>query len=102
MRSQIWEKYIPVIKILLKKAASGPQMLELNRIDFEGAGIRKTGFKFKIEFRNGKVENIISSAPLATALATEMMNNEQIGEILREGDYTISLNPKYELTIKAG
>ncbi|MBW7941202.1 MAG: hypothetical protein H3C64_02140 [Candidatus Kuenenia stuttgartiensis] len=77
-------------------------MLELNRIDFEGAGIRKTGFKFKIEFRNGKVENIISSAPLATALATEMMNNEQIGEILREGDYTISLNPKYELTIKAG
>ncbi len=102
MRSQIWEKYIPVIKILLKKAASAPQMLELNRIDFEGAGIRKTGFKFKIEFRNGKVENIISSAPLATALATEMMNNEQIGEILREGDYTISLNPKYELTIKAG
>lgn len=102
MRSQIWEKYIPVIKILLKKAVSAPQMLELNHIDFEGAGIRKTGFKFKIEFRNGKVENIISSAPLATALATEMMNNEQIGEILREGDYTISLNPKYELTIKAG
>ncbi|MCO6497204.1 MAG: hypothetical protein J5I50_06030 [Chitinophagaceae bacterium] len=100
MLSQIWDKYIPVIRILMKKADSGPQVLELNRIDFEGAGIRKTGFKFKIEFRNGRVDNLISSAPLAKMLAEEMFNNEQVSTLLSEGDYTISLNPKYELTIK--
>lgn len=101
MITQIWDKYLPVIKVLLKKASTSSQVLELNRIDFEGAGVRKTGFKFKIEFSKGKVANLISGAPLAMALAHEMLNNEQISKILKESDFTITLNTKYQLSIKA-
>ena len=44
MYTQIWSKYLPIIKILLKRSANGNQTLELNRIDFERAGTgRKAG-----------------------------------------------------------
>ena len=51
MYNHIWKKYLPIIKILLKKSISEDQILDLNRIDFERAGTgRKAGYKFKIEF----------------------------------------------------
>jgi hypothetical protein len=99
MYNYIWKKYLPFINIQLKRSAGGDQVLNLNRIDFERAGTgRKAGYKFTIEFIEGRIGNIISNSPLASNLAAVMLENEATKEILRHGHYTISLNTKFQLT----
>lgn len=101
MYTQIWNKYIPVIRILLKRTVQGEQVLSLNRIDFERAGsARKAGYKFSIDFSKGKVANVISNIPLAPELAQAMMDDAVIKELLLSNDYTVSLNTKFQLTLK--
>lgn len=101
MYTQIWTKYLPIIKILLKKSANGDQVLDLNRIDFERAGsARKAGYKFSIEFTKGRVANLISGIPLASDLASVMLDDPQIKPLLQANDYTVSLNTKFQLTMK--
>ena len=38
MYNHIWKKYLPIIKILMKKSSGEDQVLDLNRVDFERAG----------------------------------------------------------------
>ena len=101
MHTQIWNKYLPIIKILLKRSVSSDQVLDLNVTDFERAGIaRKSGYKFTILFSNGRVDNVISSIPLAKDLATALLEDAAVKELLLQNNYHISLNPKYQLGIK--
>ncbi len=102
MYTAIWNKYLPIIRILLKRSLANDQTLDLNRIDFERAGIgRKAGYKFTIEFRKGRVSNIISNLPLAGELATILQADDVIKNILLSNDYDFSLNTKFQLGIKA-
>lgn len=101
MYTQIWSKYLPIIKILLKRTASGDQVLDLNRIDFERAGTgRKAGYKFTIEFKRGRVANIISGSLLASDLTFSMQEDANIRSILAENHFTVSLNTKFQLILK--
>jgi hypothetical protein len=104
MYTHIWKKYLPFINIQLKRSAGGDQILNLNRIDFERAGTgRKAGYKFTIEFIQGRIGNIISNSALASNLAAVMLENDVTKEILRHGHYTVSLNTKFQLiTINCG
>ena len=101
MYNHIWKKYLPIIRILMKKSVTDEQVLDLNRIDFERAGTgRKAGYKFKIEFTDGKVSNVISGSTLAMHLAQVILEDDAAQEILNEHNFEISLNTKFQLTIK--
>jgi len=101
MYTHIWNKYLPIIKILLKRSSNGDQVLDLNRIDFERAGTgRKAGYKFTIEFINARVGNVISSSPLALDLAAVLLQDESVKSIIAGGNYHVSLNTKFQLSIK--
>lgn len=101
MNTQIWGKYLPIIRILMKRSAGGDQVLDLNLTDFERAGIaRKSGYKFTIQFSHGRVDNVISSVPLARDLATALQEDPDIKSLLLQNDYHISMNPKYQIGIK--
>lgn len=101
MYNHIWKKYLPIIKILMKKSAAEDQVLDLNRVDFERAGTgRKAGYKFTIEFTDGKVGNVISGSTLAMHLASVIMEDDGARQILRDNNYEISLNTKFQLSIK--
>jgi hypothetical protein len=102
MYNHIWKKYLPIIKILMKKSVSGEdQVLALNRIDFERAGTgRKAGYKFKIEFIDGKVGNVISGSTLAMHLAQVILEDDGAKQILVEHNFEVSLNTKFQLLIK--
>jgi hypothetical protein len=100
MYVHVWNKYLPIIKILMKKSFAGNQTLDLNRIDFEKAGSgRKAGYKFTIEFVNGRVSNIISGSPLASDLAAVLLNDPSTRPILNTSEISISLNTKFQLFI---
>jgi hypothetical protein len=101
MYVHVWNKYLPIIKILMKKSSAGNQTLDLNRIDFERAGSgRKAGYKFTIEFVSGRVSNIISGSPLASDLAAVLLGDPPSRTILAASDITIALNTKFQLSIK--
>lgn len=100
MYVHVWNKYLPIIKILMKKSAGGSQTLDLNRIDFERAGTgRKAGYKFTINFVQGKVSNIISGIPLAADLALALQSDAAARDILANAEMDISLNTKFQLSI---
>ena len=101
MYTHIWSKYLPIIKILLKRSAAGDQTLDLNRIDFERAGSgRKAGYKFNIEFSKGRVTNVISGSQLASDLAAVIQQDGIMKTLLSDNDYQVSLNTKFQLSIK--
>ena len=84
----------------MKKTSAGNQTLDLNRIDFERAGSgRKAGYKFSIDFKQGRVSNIISGSPLASDLAAVLLNEPASRAILANSDISISLNTKFQLLI---
>src|SRR5436189_211015 len=101
MYTSVWRKYLPIIKILLKRSANGDQVLDLNRVDFERAGSgRKAGYKFTIELNNGKVRNVISGSPLALNLATVLLEEDANADILNNNHFEITLNTKFQLITK--
>jgi hypothetical protein len=101
MYVHVWNKYLPIIKILIKKSSAGNQTLDLNRADFEKAGIgRKAGYKFNIDFVNGKVTNVISGVPLASDLAAALMSDPATKAVLADAELSIQMNTKFQLLIK--
>ena len=101
MLTNIWNKYLPVIKILLKLSSNqGEQLLAINQSDFERAGLaRKSGNKFSLLFKHGKVDNVVMPSPVAAELASGLLNNEDTKALLAEHDYRITLDTKYKLHI---
>src|SRR5689334_8365643 len=101
MYTNVWSKYLPIIRIVLKKSLSSDQVLDLNIPDFERAGMtRKTGYKFLIKFKQGKVDNIIIAYPLASSLATVLLQDPVVKELFMQHEFHISMNPKFQLSMK--
>ena len=85
----------------MKRSATGDQTLDLNRIDFERAGTgRKAGYKFTIEFTNGRVANVISNSPLAPDLATVLLQDDVVKTLVSTNNFQVSLNTRFQLSIK--
>jgi hypothetical protein len=101
MYTHIWHKYLPIIRILLKKSATAEQTLNLNRVDFERAGSgRKSGYKFTIELINGRVANVISGSPLAMDMAAVLLEDAVVKQLVTTNNYQVSLNTKFQVSIK--
>jgi hypothetical protein len=101
MYTNVWGKYLPVIRIVLKRSLTAEQILNLNAQDFERAGMtRKSGYKFLIKFREGKPVNVIVDLPLASSLASTLLEDPVVKELFSTNEFHISLNPKFQLTIK--
>ncbi|HEY0041834.1 MAG TPA: hypothetical protein VGB71_14280 [Flavisolibacter sp.] len=100
MYTQTWNKYLPVIRILLKRAITEDQTLQLNSSDFQKAAtVRKTGHKFTIGFSNGKGDNI-GSPDIAKDLSSVLLFDPAAKELLKQNGYTISFDAKYQLILR--
>lgn len=99
MYTHIWNKYLPVIRILLKKSAAAEQKMGLNRTDFEkGNRNRKPACSFNIELANGRFVTLSQSAP-AKDLVSTLLGDEVTKSLLKQNHYTISLNSDFQLSI---
>jgi len=101
MYNAIWEKYLSVIRILLKRAVNEEQTLKLNSYDFEKVGPqKKTGFNFTLKFSNGRVDNLAGMSMVAKEMSAVLLANPQIKELLQQGEYHLTMNAKFVLGIK--
>ena|SRR6185503_14232285 len=98
---QTWNKYLPIIKILMKRSVNGDQILEMNSTDFQrAAGGRKVKFSFSIELVKGRMKNILAPAPLARDLITALQQDEVIHDMLRKQEYELIMSSSFKLQIK--
>jgi hypothetical protein len=98
---QTWKKYIPVIRLYLKKSLTEDQQFKLNITDFESAGDRgKSGYTFNLQMENGKVTNNISGSAVARDLFELLKADEVIKAFLQDKSVKISVGKSFMLTIK--
>lgn len=103
MFSQAWNKYLPIIKILMKRSATGgTQTLDMNKTDFErAAGGRKAKFTFNVTLHKGRIQNATSPPPpVVKELATILQEDQMTRVLVRQYDYDFSMNAAFQLTIK--
>lgn len=100
MSTNVWLKYLPVIRIVMKRSLNAEQVLPLNAPDFERAGMsRKAGYRFSFALRDGKLKNVIIDRPLASSLVTALLEDDAARALIEKNAFQFSLSPKYELTI---
>lgn len=100
MYTIVWKKYLPVIKLLMKKAAAGPQQMGLNKTDFEKDKVaRKTNVRFTFKIANAISHNSSAVPPLGRELISVLQEDSSVASILYQNEYTFSMNSRYELSI---
>ena len=101
MFTQTWSKYLPVIKILLKRSATGEQILSMNGTDFQrAAGGRKVKFSFNITLRKGRLPSIDNPPPLARDFAEALQGDETTRQLVRVHEYEFTLTNNFQLQIR--
>jgi len=99
MFTHVWNKYLPIIRILFKRARMEDQVLDMNEIDFvKAAGGKKCSYKCNIHFQNGRVDNILTS-PVAKDLSLLLLSDGGIMSMLGDQDVEIHMNKKFQLAI---
>ena len=100
MYTHTWNKYLPLIRLLLKKSLVSEQVATLNRIDFEkGNRIRKPACSFSVEIVNGKMK--LTNQPTPAKDLLYVLQQDQVSKsMISRYHYSISLNSSFELTIK--
>ena len=101
MYTHIWNKYLPVIRILLKKSAKEAQSLNFNVSDFEKIGPqKKTGFNFTLEFSKGRVYNLAGLSSPAKELLAVLSQDTLTNQLLQRGEYHLTMNSKFVLGVQ--
>lgn len=96
----LWKKYLPVIKIQLKKSSAKSQTLDMNRIEFESAGDRDlSAYTFNLEIQNGKVTNDISGSAVARDLFKVLTADKESNEFLSDKTVKINMGKAFKLTL---
>jgi hypothetical protein len=102
MFSQTWKKYVPVIRLFLKKSATGEQKIQLNKTDFERAlGGRKLKLGFsRLEINKGRMNNMLPNTVLAKDLAEALLDDTMVTGMLRARNISFSFTGDMELIIR--
>jgi hypothetical protein len=96
-----WNKYLPVLKILLKRSVSGEQTLTMNASDFQrAAGGRKIKFSFSVTVHKGRLQSLDNPPAIAKELVAVLQQDPIINQFIRQHDFEFSLTNSLQLLIK--
>ncbi|HWJ89999.1 MAG TPA: hypothetical protein VNR87_02760 [Flavisolibacter sp.] len=98
--TQVWDKYLPIIRILLKRSNAGEQTLDMNSIDFEKAAAgRRDSYKFNIHIKRGRADNVITSL-VAKDLVSTLQKDDTIKQLFMKHEYEVDMNKNFQLMIR--
>ena len=96
-----WVKYVPIIRILLKRSLKEEQKLEMNSIDFiRAAGGRKVKYDFSFSLHNGRFENLELPTPLGRSLLDALNDDKVSSQFVKTNHLQFSMNKNFELVIR--
>ncbi|MBK6826195.1 MAG: hypothetical protein IPG86_04710 [Chitinophagaceae bacterium] len=100
MYNHTWKKYLPVIRLLLKKSNQEDQRMTLNRTDFERTSkLRKPVCSFDVEIVKGRLDRVNTDVQVKSLMSVLTEDSATMG-ILRQGHYAINLNSDFQLSIR--
>ena len=101
MFTQTWKKYLPVIKLFLKRSIKEEQSLSLNSSDFQkAAGGKKIKYNFSVTLVRGRIERADNTAPIARQLAEVLFQDEQSYAFLQKQVIEFNMKSGFQLGIK--
>ncbi|TMI92225.1 MAG: hypothetical protein E6H06_14425 [Bacteroidetes bacterium] len=96
-----WNKYLPVIKILLKRSLKEEQKLDMNKSDFErAAGGKKMKLTFSVEVVKGRIRGPESPSLLAKDLVEALAQDETTNSFIRQSELGFTMNSSFQLVIR--
>lgn len=100
MYNHTWKKYLPVIRLLLKKSEQSEQSMMLNRTDFERNNkMKKPVCSFDIQIVNGRLHRLNAAAQVKSLMDVLTEDQAAMG-LLRKSHYAINLSPNFLLSIR--
>ena len=98
----LWTKYLPVIRILLKKSINNEQMVSVGKMELRAADNRKNAnYSFNLEIVKGKMQNKIASAPIGKDLFTILSGDSTVTDFMRHKNITMSIGSTALLKIES-
>jgi hypothetical protein len=98
---QTWNKYLPVIRILLKRSANAEQALDMNQSDFErAAGGKKVKFTFSITLANGRLVKSEGTPTVASDLISALQQDNAASDFMQQRQIELVMNSSFQLLIK--
>ena len=96
-----WTKYLPAIRILLKKSVNEQQQIALGKLELQSVDNRKNvNFSFNLEIINGKMENIISVSPMGKDLFSVLRDDLTVRNFMSDKNILIQLSRASLVTFK--
>jgi len=98
---QTWNKYLPVIKILLKRSVNAEQTLDMNSSDFQRAsGGKKVKYTFTVPLIRGRVQAGGNLPPIAKDLVSVLQQDNTTNKLMQEREFEFTMNGSFQLYIK--
>jgi hypothetical protein len=98
---QTWNKYLPVIKILLKRSVKAEQTLDMNSSDFQRAsGGRKVKFTFSVQLIKGRVKAGENLPPVAKDLVFLLQEDNTTNKFMQQNELELTLDNNFRFNIK--
>ncbi|MFI5185589.1 MAG: hypothetical protein ACHQF0_02625 [Chitinophagales bacterium] len=99
---QTWNKYLPVIRILLKRSVNAEQTLDMNESDFHrAAGGKKVKFTFSFVLIRGRLNGAENPPPpLGKDLIAVLQQDDVTHKFLRRSELAFTMNSNSQLLIK--
>ncbi len=97
----LWTKYLPAIRILLKKAVNEEQQITLSKMELQSVDNRKNAnFSFNLEISNGKVENNVGVPPMGKDLYSVLSGDMLVRNFMLDKKINIQMSRASQLTLK--
>jgi len=98
----LWTKYLPVIRILLKKSLNEEQQVSLGKMELRSVDNRKNAnYSFNLAISKGKVENRIGSAAIGKDLFTILNSDSIVSDFMQDKTINIRMGNASLLTMKS-
>jgi len=98
---QTWSKYLPVIKILLKRSINAEQTLDMNSSDFQRAsGGKKVKYTFSVQLINGRAKAGENLPPVARDLIFMLQGDNTTNKFMQKNEVEFAVNSDFQLYIK--
>lgn len=97
----LWTKYLPALRILLKKAVIEEQRFTLSKIELQSVDNRKNAnFSFNLEILNGKVESGPGVSPMGKDLFNVLNGDLIVRMFMLDKKIMIQMTRSSLLTLK--
>jgi hypothetical protein len=98
----LWTKYLPVIRILLKKSLTEEQKISLGKMELQSVDNRKNAnFSFNLEITKGKLENSIGGTPISKDLYYVLSKDLAVSDFMLDKNIMIQMTRASLMTLKS-